>query len=74
MIKCDRKNKFEILGPAPAIISKIKNNYRERIFVKHKDEEELKKFVLFCVNFMIFVFGFFIHFSLFLFFSFQKYS
>ena len=52
MIKCDRKNKFEILGPAPAIISKIKNNYRERIFVKHKDEEELKKFVLFCVNFM----------------------
>lgn len=52
MIKCDRKNKFEILGPAPAIISKIKNNYRERIFIKHKNEEELKKFVLFCVNFM----------------------
>lgn len=52
MIKCDRKKKFEILGPAPAIISKIKNNYRERIFIKHKNEEELKKFVLFCVNFM----------------------
>jgi len=42
------KDEFEILGPSPANISKIKNDYRWRIIVKAKDEESLKQFVLFC--------------------------
>ncbi|HCT65263.1 MAG TPA: primosomal protein N' [Lachnospiraceae bacterium] len=36
---------FEILGPSPAIISKIKDEYRWRIFVKGENEDELRKFV-----------------------------
>jgi primosomal protein N' (replication factor Y) len=35
----------EILGPSPAIISKIKDEYRWRIFIKGEEEEELRKFV-----------------------------
>ncbi|MDD3571231.1 MAG: primosomal protein N', partial [Lachnospiraceae bacterium] len=36
---------FEILGPSPAIISKIKDEYRWHIFIKGEQEEELRSFV-----------------------------
>jgi len=41
---------FEILGPTPAIISKIKNKFRWKIIVKCEDEEKLKNFVLFTID------------------------
>lgn len=41
---------IELLGPSPATISKIKKEYRWRIILKGKDEQELKKFVLSCVQ------------------------
>lgn len=50
MKQLDKKNQFHILGPAPAFISKIKNNYRQKILIKHHDEVILRKFVLFCTN------------------------
>ena len=37
---------FSILGPTPAVISKIKDEYRWRIFVKGEDEDELRSFVI----------------------------
>ncbi|MCL1995387.1 MAG: primosomal protein N' [Defluviitaleaceae bacterium] len=41
---------FEFLGPAPAIISKIKNRYRWKLIVKSEDETKLKNFVLFTLE------------------------
>ncbi|MCL1935137.1 MAG: primosomal protein N' [Defluviitaleaceae bacterium] len=38
---------FEVLGPSPAVISKIQNKYRWKIIVKSKDEEPLVNFVLY---------------------------
>ena len=38
---------FEILGPAPAMISKIQNKHRWKIIVKSETEENLKNFVLY---------------------------
>jgi primosomal protein N' (replication factor Y) len=49
---CDKKKQFNILGPSQAIIYKIKNNFRQRILIKHRDENYLKKFVLFGVDFL----------------------
>jgi len=46
----DKNNIFEVIGPAPAIISKIKNNYRWRIIVKSQDEDKLRKFCVFCAD------------------------
>ncbi|MEA5084292.1 MAG: primosomal protein N' [Lachnospiraceae bacterium] len=40
------EKKFEILGPSPAIISKIKDEYRWNIFIKGGSEEELRSFVI----------------------------
>lgn len=40
------EKKFEILGPSPAIISKIKDEYRWNIFIKGENEEELRSFVI----------------------------
>lgn len=53
MKQLDKKEQFHILGPAPTFISKIKNNYRQKILVKHHDEEKLKNFVLFCTNILV---------------------
>ena len=41
----NRDKNFEILGPSPAIISKIKDEYRWNIFIKGEYEEELRSFV-----------------------------
>ena len=46
----DRKSQFEILGPAPAQISKIKNRYRWKLIIKAEDETKLKNFVLYCMD------------------------
>ena len=44
------ENTLELIGPSPAMISKIRNRYRWRLIVKGVDEEYLKKTVLHCVN------------------------
>ena len=41
---------FEIIGPSPAMISKIRSRYRWRLIVKAEDEELLKNLVLDCVD------------------------
>ncbi len=46
----NRKKDFLILGPVPAVISKIKNEYRFTITVKSKEEERLCNFVLYCID------------------------
>ena len=46
----NRENRFELLGPAPAAVSKLKSNYRWKIIVKCTDEERLKNFVLYCMS------------------------
>ena len=48
--KYNSRGRFERLGPAPAVISKISNKYRYRIIIKCEDEERLKAYVLYCVN------------------------
>lgn len=50
LINFNKNNEFLILGPTPAAISKIKNEYRWRIIVKHKDEEHLKNYILYCIS------------------------
>ena len=50
MRHANRKGLCEILGPAPAIISKIRQNYRWKILVKCEDEEIIKKFVHYCLD------------------------
>lgn len=47
----NKDDSFEILGPAPAKISKIKNEYRWQIIVKYEEEERLRNYVLYCVKF-----------------------
>ncbi len=46
----NRKGLFEMLGPSPAAISKIKKKYRWKLLVKCPEEERLKNFVLYCVD------------------------
>ena len=46
----NRKGNFEMLGPAPAVISKIKKKYRWRLIVKAEDDQKLKNFVLYCMD------------------------
>lgn len=46
----NRNRDFVILGPVPAFISKIKNEYRFTITVKHTDEERLRNFVMYCID------------------------
>lgn len=45
MLEQNSENAVEILGPSPAVISKIKDEYRWRIFIKGEDEEALRIFV-----------------------------
>ena len=47
---CNRKGLFEVLGPSPAMIVKIKKKYRYKIIVKSEDEEKLKSFIFFCID------------------------
>lgn len=46
----NKSGDFEALGPAPALISKIKKRFRWKIIIKCKDEERLKNYVLYCVE------------------------
>lgn len=46
----NRKGLFEFLGPAPAIISKVKKQYRWKLIVKGLEEERLRNFVIYCVD------------------------
>jgi len=41
---------FEMLGPAPAFVSKVKKQFRWRLLVKCREEEILKQFVLYCIG------------------------
>jgi primosomal protein N' (replication factor Y) len=50
MNKANKKGLCEVLGPAPAIVSKIKQNYRWKILVKCADEDILKQFVYYCLD------------------------
>ncbi len=46
----NRKSQFEMVGPAPAFISKINLKYRYKLIVKSVDEEKLKNFVFYCLD------------------------
>ncbi|MDR1001497.1 MAG: primosomal protein N' [Clostridiales bacterium] len=46
----NRHNRFEMLGPAPAQIVRIKNRYRWKILIKCVDEDKLKNFALYCLE------------------------
>ncbi len=46
----NKNNMFTHLGPSPAVISKINNNYRWQLIVKCENEEKLRNYVIFCLN------------------------
>ncbi|MCL2698932.1 MAG: primosomal protein N' [Defluviitaleaceae bacterium] len=50
MIRFNRKGLFEIIGPAPAVISKIRKRYRWRMVVKSADEQNMRLFVFYCLD------------------------
>jgi len=50
MLKFNKNNQFEHIGPAPAVISKIKNQYRWKIIAKGVIERNLKNYVLYCLD------------------------
>jgi len=47
---CNKKAMFEMLGPAPAFVSKIKKQFRWKLLIKGGQEEILKQFVLYCLG------------------------
>ena len=51
---CNKKGMFDMLGPAPAFVSKIKKQFRWKLLVKcskaPNPEEILKQFVLYCLG------------------------
>lgn len=46
----NRKGNFTLLGPSPASISKIKNEFRWRILIKCKEEDRLRAYTLYCIE------------------------
>lgn len=50
MCTYDKNKQFRLIGPAPAVISKISNKYRWRLIVKGDNEEKLKIFVQYCID------------------------
>lgn len=46
----NKKGKFQLLGPTPANISKIKNEYRWRIIIKCGEEDRLKVYAMYCID------------------------
>lgn len=46
----NRKEKFQLLGPSPAAISKMRKEYRWRILVKCAEEERLRIYLLYCLE------------------------
>jgi len=47
---CNKKGLFQMLGPAPAFVSKIKKQFRWKLLVKSAEEEILLRFVLYCLG------------------------
>jgi len=47
---CNKKGMFEMLGPAPAFVSRVKKQFRWKLLVKGAQEEILKQFVLYCLG------------------------
>jgi len=50
MNQVNRKKRIEILGPAPAIISKLRNTYRWKLLLKCEDEALLRQFIRYCMD------------------------
>ena len=50
MKQANRKGLCEVLGPAPAIIVKIKQNYRWKLLVKCADMDILRQYVYYCLE------------------------
>jgi primosomal protein N' (replication factor Y) len=50
MNKYNRKGFFTLYGPAPAFVSKVKDNFRHKLIAKGCDEELLKKFGFYCLG------------------------
>lgn len=46
----NRKNKFELLGPAPARLSKINKQYRWKIVIKCEEEDRLRNYAVYCAD------------------------
>lgn len=46
----NRKGKFELLGPTPARVSKIRKLYRWKIIIKCDEEQRLKIYALYCLD------------------------
>ncbi|MCL2420315.1 MAG: primosomal protein N' [Defluviitaleaceae bacterium] len=47
---CNKKGMFDMLGPAPAFVSKVKKQFRWKLLVKGAQEEILKQFMLYCLG------------------------
>jgi len=47
---CNKSGKFEMIGPLPAVISKIKKQFRWKLLVKAVEEEMLVQFVIYCLQ------------------------
>lgn len=50
MLYYNRKHKFQLLGPSPAFVSKVKGEYRWRIVIKCAEDQRLKNYVLYCIE------------------------
>ena len=50
MHQVNRKKLIEILGPAPAVISKIRYTYRWKLLLKGEDEAILRQFIQYCMD------------------------
>lgn len=50
MVIYNKENNYEILGPTPSSIFKIRNEYRWKLIVKGEDEQKLKNFVTYTIN------------------------
>ena len=50
MSTVNRKKLFEILGPSPAVISKLRNTYRWKLLLKGEDEALLRQFIQYCME------------------------
>lgn len=48
--KYNRQNRYTVLGPAPANISKIQNEYRWRFIIKGENEEYLRNYIIYCIR------------------------
>ncbi|NLL69881.1 MAG: primosomal protein N' [Epulopiscium sp.] len=47
---CDSKKQFQIIGPSPAMLSKINNEYRWRLMIKHENQALLAQYAHHCIT------------------------